>query len=304
VWILAEKRLLLWLVQLRTRNAGLVDVGWAASLGGLGVLYALVASGAWPDRLLVGALAGFWGGRLAWHLLRDRVLGHPEEGRYVRLRAHWGRAADAHFVWFFQAQALLAAVLSLPFLLAACDPRPGFRWLEIAGVTVWLIGIAGEAIADHQLARFKADPANRGRVCQVGLWRYSRHPNYFFEWVIWCGFAALGLTAPTGWLALLETRTDVAQMLKMDKHIDLIVPRGSNAFVQYIMDNTNIPVLGHADGICQVYVDRQADLDMAVRVAVDSKCQYVAVCNAAETLLVHRAVAGDLLIPCKALPVS
>jgi glutamate-5-semialdehyde dehydrogenase len=101
---------------------------------------------------------------------------------------------------------------------------------------------------------------------------------------------------PAGWLALLETRTDVAEMLKMDEQIDLIVPRGSNAFVQYIMDNTNIPVLGHADGICHVYVDSQADLDMAVRIAVDSKCQYVAVCNAAETLLVHAAVA-DIFLP-------
>jgi len=108
---------------------------------------------------------------------------------------------------------------------------------------------------------------------------------------------AAGIRAgiPTGWLALLETRTDVAEMLKMDKYIDLIVPRGSNAFVQYIMDNTNIPVLGHADGICHVYVDRQADPDMAVRIAVDSKCQYVAVCNAAETLLVHTAVADGFL---------
>jgi len=101
---------------------------------------------------------------------------------------------------------------------------------------------------------------------------------------------------PAGWLALLETRTDVAEMLKMDEQIDLIVPRGSNAFVRYIMDNTNIPVLGHADGICHVYVDSQADLDMAVRIAVDSKCQYVVVCNAAETLLVHTAVA-DVFLP-------
>jgi len=100
---------------------------------------------------------------------------------------------------------------------------------------------------------------------------------------------------PEGWLALLETREDVADMLSLDTAIDLIIPRGSNAFVQHIMSNTNIPVLGHADGICHVFVDRDADLDMATRIAVDSKCQYVAVCNAAETLLVHQEIAGNFL---------
>ena len=100
---------------------------------------------------------------------------------------------------------------------------------------------------------------------------------------------------PEGWITLLETRADVAEMLKMDDYIHLVVPRGSNAFVQYIMENTNIPVLGHADGICHVYVDKKADLDMAVRIAVDSKSQYVAVCNAAETLLIHREVAAAFL---------
>jgi glutamate-5-semialdehyde dehydrogenase len=100
---------------------------------------------------------------------------------------------------------------------------------------------------------------------------------------------------PAGWLAIMETRAAVAEMLALDDHIDLIVPRGSNEFVRHIMDNTNIPVLGHADGICHVYVDSKADLDMSVRIAVDSKCQYVAVCNAAETLLVHKDIARALL---------
>ncbi len=100
---------------------------------------------------------------------------------------------------------------------------------------------------------------------------------------------------PEGWLGLLETREDVSGMLAMDEHIDLIVPRGSNAFVRHIMANTNIPVLGHADGICHVYVDREADLEKGLRITVDSKCQYVAVCNAAETLLVHADIASAFL---------
>ena len=100
---------------------------------------------------------------------------------------------------------------------------------------------------------------------------------------------------PKGWIQLLETRQDVAEMLAMDNYIDLIIPRGSKEFVRYVMDNTNIPVLGHADGICHVYVDGEADLDMAVNIAVDSKCQYVAVCNAAETMLVDEKIAKEFL---------
>jgi glutamate-5-semialdehyde dehydrogenase len=107
--------------------------------------------------------------------------------------------------------------------------------------------------------------------------------------------AAVAAGMPAGWLGLLETRSDVAEMLNLDDDIDLIIPRGSNAFVKHIMNNSNIPVLGHADGICHVYIDAEADADMAVRIAVDSKCQYVAVCNAEETLLVHEKIAANIL---------
>jgi glutamate-5-semialdehyde dehydrogenase len=107
--------------------------------------------------------------------------------------------------------------------------------------------------------------------------------------------AAVAAGMPDGWLGLLETRGDVAEMLNLDDDIDLIIPRGSNEFVKHIMTHSNIPVLGHADGICHVYIDADADIDMAVRIAVDSKCQYVAVCNAEETLLVHEKIAADIL---------
>jgi glutamate-5-semialdehyde dehydrogenase len=100
---------------------------------------------------------------------------------------------------------------------------------------------------------------------------------------------------PANWLKLMETRAEVGEMLKMDQYIDLIIPRGSNEFVRYIMDNSRIPVLGHADGICHCYVDESADLEMAARIVVDSKTQYVAVCNATETLLVHEKAAPDFL---------
>ncbi|MDA3882755.1 MAG: glutamate-5-semialdehyde dehydrogenase [Bacteroidales bacterium] len=107
--------------------------------------------------------------------------------------------------------------------------------------------------------------------------------------------ASIEANIEKGWIQLLETRDDVNEMLALDEYIDLIIPRGSNEFVQYIMNNSNIPVLGHADGICHVYIDKEADIDMAVDVAVDSKCQYVAVCNAAETFLIHADVAETVL---------
>jgi glutamate-5-semialdehyde dehydrogenase len=113
--------------------------------------------------------------------------------------------------------------------------------------------------------------------------------------------AAIQAGAPQGWLGLMETRSDVEELLGLSSQVDLIVPRGSNEFVQHIMRNTTIPVLGHADGICHVYVDRHADMDMALRISQDSKCQYVAVCNAAETLLVHKDAAEAFLPAMKAV---
>lgn len=121
----------------------------------------------------------------------------------------------------------------------------------------------------------------------------ARETNRILAGIIARAAAEAGI--PANWLALLETRSDVNEMLKMDQHIDLIIPRGSNDFVRYIMDNSRIPVMGHADGICHCYVAEDADLEMAVRVAVDSKTQYVAVCNAAETLLVHEKIAPEFL---------
>jgi len=121
----------------------------------------------------------------------------------------------------------------------------------------------------------------------------ARETNKILAEIITAATEKAGI--PSGWLQLLETRTDVNEMLKLDELIDLIIPRGSNSFVRYIMDNSRIPVLGHADGVCHCYVHRDADLDMAVKVAVDSKIQYAAACNAAETLLVDREIAGAFL---------
>jgi steroid 5-alpha reductase family enzyme len=195
--------LALWVVQAVRRDATAVDVGWAFSLGALAVAYALASDAPAGRRLLVAGVGGIWGLRLALHLFRDRVLGHDEEdGRYRELRAGWGSRANSRFFLFYQAQALLALVLSAPFLLAAGNPAPFPHPLEIAGAALWGIGLAGETVADRQLARFRANPAHRGKTCRVGLWKTSRHPNYFFEWLIWCSFALIALPAPLGWIGI------------------------------------------------------------------------------------------------------
>ena len=195
--------LLLWFVQHRIHDAGVVDFGWALSLGLSALVYALMADGDPLRRAIIATLAGIWGVRLALHLLTDRVLRGPEDGRYEVLRKHYGRSVEHFFFLFFQGQAFSVVVLSLPFLLAANAQVP-VGWLTLAGVGLWILAITGEAIADNQLRAFKADPSSRGKTCRRGLWRYSRHPNYFFEWLIWCAYALIALPAEYGWLGLLS----------------------------------------------------------------------------------------------------
>lgn len=193
--------LLLWIVQLRTRDAGIVDVGWAACLGAAAAFCALTGEGDPARRLIIGVMGGLWGARLATHLLFDRVLKGPEDGRYQMMRESLGRRINPVLLVFFQAQALLVVGLSAPFVLASGDARPGPTPLDWAGLSVWIIGLCGEAIADRQLKVFKRNPATTGQVCAIGLWKYSRHPNYFFEWLMWVGYATVAAAAPAGWLA-------------------------------------------------------------------------------------------------------
>lgn len=189
---------ILWVVGLRIRNWSVVDPGWASCLVACAVLYAAAGDGTLARRAAMAVPVTIWGLRHAWLLLRHRVIGRPEEGRYVALRKTWGRGA---FFAFFAAQGLLAAFLSGPFLLAAVDPRAGTSTLELGSLVLFSAALLGEALADAQLARWKADPAHRGRTCRAGLWSWSRHPNYFFEFVIWCAFALHATPSPWGWTA-------------------------------------------------------------------------------------------------------
>lgn len=196
--------LLLWLIHLRTGNAAIVDAGWAGGLAVLGTLYAGLGGGYWVRSEMIAVMSGIWGFRLAIYLLTTRIIGQPEEGRYQELRRQWKTNIPFKFLLFFEFQALLCVVLAAPFLLAARNPETRISPLEWAAAVLWMLAMAGEATADSQLHEFKSDSANKGRTCQVGLWRYSRHPNYFFEWLIWVAFALFALDCPNGFWGLLS----------------------------------------------------------------------------------------------------
>jgi steroid 5-alpha reductase family enzyme len=199
VWLLAAVMMTLgWQWQRRRANAGIVDVLWAAGVGGSAVLLAITGSGTPWTRLLLAVLGGLWGSRLAVHLWR-RVRGEPEDGRYRNLRAHW-HGSQWKFFAFFQFQALLVVLFALPFVAVARNPHISGWWLS-AAAAIWLLSVIGEAIADAQLAGFRNNPINRGRTCREGLWRYSRHPNYFFEWLHWFAYVCLAVGSPIAWLA-------------------------------------------------------------------------------------------------------
>jgi steroid 5-alpha reductase family enzyme len=118
------------------------------------------------------------------------------------LRESWGQRAQAFFFWFFQVQALWTAMFSIPFLVVAFNDAPAPSPWDIAGIAAALVAIAGESLADAQLARFRADGKNKGRTCRAGLWRYSRHPNYFFEWIHWWAYVLLAVGSSCWWAAL------------------------------------------------------------------------------------------------------
>lgn len=193
----------LWLVQRARVDAGVVDVGWAAGLGILAVFYAVFADGSPSQRVFVAVLAGVWSMRLAVYVYVNRVRGKDEDGRYQTLRARWGDRAQARFFVFFQAQALLDVLISLPFLVMASHRSPLSAW-SLAAAVVWCVAVVGEATADRQLAAFRADPGTRGHVCDAGLWRFSRHPNYFFEWLHWWTYVIAGIGAPWWLLTLVS----------------------------------------------------------------------------------------------------
>jgi len=200
---------LAWLVALRTGQSGFIDALWSFAVGGAGVAAALLpveGSEPVPERqYLVAAIAAAWSLRLGLHIL-SRTLGGGDDPRYAQLRRDWGDEFPRRLFSFLQIQASAALLLTVAIFVAARNPSPGLGVGDWLGLAIMAIAVVGEGVADRQLSRFRSDPANRGKVCDRGLWAYSRHPNYFFEWLSWLAYAAIAIDFgglyPWGFLAL------------------------------------------------------------------------------------------------------
>ncbi|MBV9511858.1 MAG: DUF1295 domain-containing protein [Caulobacteraceae bacterium] len=201
-----------WAFQHARRNGGWSDVCRALAMGVVGAIASLAPPFTAPGggmglrQLLVASLIGAWALRLGLHL-RARVLSRPEDARYGELRAGWGRRPAVMMFLFLQAEGLAGAAVLVSVASAAHNPAPDLSASDLAGSAVLALGLLGESLADTQLAAFAHDPRRKGQVCEAGLWRWSRHPNYFFEWFGWLAYPLIGLNAaspyPFGWASLI-----------------------------------------------------------------------------------------------------
>lgn len=193
----------LYVVQRWTSDAGIVDAGWSAGIGLMAVWYGIAGGGALYLRVAMMLVAVLWSFRLASFIVRDRLFKGHEDGRYSALRTQWGDHAQRNFFLFFQAQAFLVVLFSLP-LLAVAQANPRDSVLSAVLGVLWGWGsILGESIADWQLSHWRRNPENAGKTCCMGLWRWSRHPNYFFEWLHWWAYVWMTLGTTGVWIALI-----------------------------------------------------------------------------------------------------
>lgn len=192
-----------WVMSVRANNFSFVDVTWALSFAPVAILYAGLEDGWVPRRLTIALLMILWSLRLGIYLFRRVVAHHPQEDpRYAVLREGWAGNLAVAFLGFFLAQALLVWLLTLPVYLICRNTAPQLSPGEIAGFVLWLVALAGEGLADAQLQRFKESHPARTAVCRLGLWRYSRHPNYFFQSLLWWALFLMSWPAPWGWTGI------------------------------------------------------------------------------------------------------
>ena len=203
-----------WWQQVRTSNANLVDVAWAAAIGTVAVAYAWMGSGPPLTRLVIALLPAMWAARLAAHIGR-RALHAPEDSRYRYLRSYWTQHTQTRFFLFYQVQALTVLIFSFQFFVLANLPTPRPVWAIGLTIVIWAVAVSGEGISDLQLSTWRDDPTHYGNTCRSGLWRYSRHPNYFFEWLHWWSYVPLAIGTPWWWLPLLAQALMLFTLLRV-----------------------------------------------------------------------------------------
>lgn len=194
----------MWLVHLLLRNATVVDIGWGLGFIVLSAVYIELGQGFNLRNTVYFLMVLLWGMRIVFYLFKRISSENEEDKRYKKMRQNFGPMAWLKFLFIFEFQAALEMIIGIPFMIVSLDPSSGISALEILGCAVFAVALIGEALADEQLHAFKTNPIHKGKTCDVGLWYYSRHPNYFFEWLVWVGFFIFAMGSPMGWIAIIS----------------------------------------------------------------------------------------------------
>jgi steroid 5-alpha reductase family enzyme len=193
---------ILWLLQLRMPNASLADVGFCLAFGMIVLGCGVFSTGDLPRRVLISSMGFLYATRLGQHLFMDRVRGKKEDPRYQKIRRLLGRWESLGIFCYFQIQVPACLLFAGLLCWVMNHPAGGIRWLDGLGVMIFLFAVIGEALADRQLESFRENPLNKGKTLQTGLWRYSRHPNYFFESLHWWAYVPLAMGLPWAWVSI------------------------------------------------------------------------------------------------------
>jgi len=194
---------LTYVIAWRIHIMALVDVVWTAGLGIAAIAYLAYMVEPTLRSYAVLTVLLIWSVRLSAYLIRNRVLSGKEDPRYAYLTAHWGKNARRNYYPLFLLQVLLITLFTVPISIAMSAAETEWGLFDWLGIAIALCALVGEHTADRQLATFRADPTNKGCVCQQGLWRYSRHPNYFFEWLHWWAYVAFAVHSSLWLITLL-----------------------------------------------------------------------------------------------------
>lgn len=206
---------ILWAIYFVKRNAGIGAIGWASGFILTSWIYLLIGDGYLLKKLAMTLMVTIWAARLVF-LFYQRYVSLPEDSRFVDIRASWGGdRSGILFLMLFLFKGLLVVILSIPFLIVSHNAKSSWDSWELIGFLIWAAGVVGESIADLQMQKFRSNPGSQEKVYQNGLWRFSRHPNYFFEWVVWIGFWVFALPTQGGWLAIISPALVLALLLKV-----------------------------------------------------------------------------------------
>jgi len=207
---------LLWLVSLAIKNASIVDIFWGAGFAVIALVTCWLTNGYWYRKLVIVALATSWGMRLAIYI-GSRNTGKGEDFRYKAMRErHGDQFPLVSLLTVFGLQGVLMWVISLPLQVAQLSSEPArLTWLDFVGTALWAVGLLFEAVGDLQLARFKSNASNKGKVMDRGLWAYTRHPNYFGDALLWWGFFFIALATPHGWWTVISPAIMTTLLMKV-----------------------------------------------------------------------------------------